>query len=227
MSKSIQIVRQSTVELPDISSYKLVVQTANPENMPGKIFVKQRIRNFAQDRTDDTFVAVCTPTQLEDFEEDAPAEGSSYFRTDSIELIARTPEYLMEVFDSLIYEVKKLVIDLSDLDVLTDAEVYTITASEPITRVFSAPVINTVARNRQEQTITVNFTAPTFAEIIDYQYSLDGGLTWRDRTPRSISSPLVIQNVDSNTTYNLIIRAYLGGGSYGASSIPLYIAPVV
>jgi hypothetical protein len=134
MLKSIQLVKQSTIELPGISSYKLVVRAANAQNMPDKIFVKQRVRNFAKDSTDDTFVAVCTPVQLEDFEEDAPGEGSSYFRSNTIELIGRTPEYLTEVFDSLLYETQKLVIDLTDLDSLSDAEVYNITAIGPITK---------------------------------------------------------------------------------------------
>jgi hypothetical protein len=133
MSKSIQIVKQSTVEIPGISSYKLVVSTANAQNMPDKIFVKQRTRNFAKDSIDDTFVAVCTPVQLEDFEEDAPGEGTSYFRTNTIELVGRTPEYLTEVFDSLLYETQKLVVDLTDLDNLSVAEVYNITANGPIT----------------------------------------------------------------------------------------------
>lgn len=135
MSKSIQISKQSIVEVPDISSYRLVVNTLNAQGMTGKIFVKQRIRNFAKDSIDDTFVAVCTPTQLEDFEEDSPGHGTSYYRTDRIDLVARTPEVLQSIFDSLLYETKKLVVDLTDLDNLAPAEVYNISALEPITLV--------------------------------------------------------------------------------------------
>ena len=133
MAKSIQISKSSTVYIPGISSIKLVVEAINAENMPSKIFVNQRIRNFAQDRIDDTFVAVCTPTQLEDFEEDCPAPGTSYYRTDRIELVGRTPEMVQSVFDSLIYEVKKLVVDLTDLDNLMPAMVYNINAIDPVT----------------------------------------------------------------------------------------------
>jgi hypothetical protein len=132
MAKSIQILKNHTVELPDISSYKLTVQAINPQEMPSKIFIKQRIRNFAKDTFDDTFVAVCTPTQLEDLQEDAPDEGTSYYRTDRIELIARTPEVIQTILDSLLYEVKKLVVDLSDLDNLAEPRVYTISANSPI-----------------------------------------------------------------------------------------------
>jgi hypothetical protein len=127
MPKNIQLIKRSSEYIPGIQSYKLVVETANPQDMPGKIFVKQRIRNFAQDHFDDIFVAVCTPVQLEDFLEDAPADGSSYYRTDKIELIARTPEMLQSTFESLLYETKKLVLDLNDLDILQAEITYTIT----------------------------------------------------------------------------------------------------
>ena len=132
MSKSIQILKNNTVELPDISSYKLTIQAINPQDMPSKIFINQRVRNFAKSTFDDTFVAVCTPTQLEDLQEDAPDEGTSYYRTDKIELIARTPEVIQTILDSLLYEVKKLVVDLSDLDNLAEPRVYTISADSPI-----------------------------------------------------------------------------------------------
>ena len=132
MRKSIQISKRSTIYIPDITSFKLVVETLNAENMSDKIFVNQRIRNFAKERFDDTFVAVCTPVQLEDFPEDSPEEGSSFYRTNRIELIGRTPEYLQTVFESLVYEVKKLTLDLDQLDSLTAAETYTISSDEEI-----------------------------------------------------------------------------------------------
>ena len=221
MLKSIQLVKQSTIELPGISSYKLVVSTANAQNMPDKVFVKQRVRNFAKDSIDDTFVAVCTPVQLEDFEEDAPGEGSSYFRSNTIELIGRTPEYLTEVFDSLMYEVKKLVIDLTDLDSLSAARVYTVAAQDPVVEATNAPTIGGVIRTYSTESMSVTFTpgAPTVGGTpLDYQYSLDGGASWFDRVPRSTTSPLTIYGLNNESTYNLKLRAYLGGGKYGSMS---------
>ena len=132
MAKSIQLSKRSTVFVPDISSLKLVVEAINAVNMPSKIFVNQRIRNFATDTFDDTFAAICTPTQLEDFPEDAPAEGSSYFRTNKVEVVCRTPEQLQSVFNSLVYETKKLVVDLTDMERLSAAQVYSITADSPV-----------------------------------------------------------------------------------------------
>jgi hypothetical protein len=128
MAKSIQIIKRSTLALPDIQSYMLTIEAVNAENMPDKIFVKQRIRNFAKGDIDETFVAVCTPAQLEDFEEDAPEDGTSFFRTNKIELVARTPELLQAVVDSLTYEVKKLVTDLTDMENLGNTEIFTITS---------------------------------------------------------------------------------------------------
>lgn len=208
MAKSIKIVKKSTVELPDISSYKLVVQAIEPVEMDGKVFIKQRIRNFAKETTDDIFVGVCTPTQLEDFEEDAPGHGTSFFRTDSIELVARTPEVIQEVFSSLVYEVKKLVVDLTDLESLQDEEIYSISALDPVVQVLPAPTIQTITATSTSLSIT--FSAP--AEIVgppveNYQYSLDGGTTWKDRLPRSVVSPLVISRLTANTTYNVQLRA--------------------
>ena len=132
MAKSIQIIKQSCIFLPDISSYKIHIQAINAQNMPNKIFVNQRMQNVAQGYTDDVFRAVCTPTQLEDFDEDSPSEGTSFFRTDKIELVARTPEMIKDVFDSILFEVKKLVVDLSALDDLSMAQVYEINAIDPV-----------------------------------------------------------------------------------------------
>lgn len=101
--------------------------------MPNKIFVKQRIRNFAKDTIDDIFCAIATPTQLEDFAEDSPNQDTGYFRADQIELVARTPEMIQDVFNSILFEVKKLVVDLEALDQLEDAQVFLINATDPIT----------------------------------------------------------------------------------------------
>jgi len=103
--------------------------------MPSKIFVNQRIRNFARGTNDYTFVAVCTPTQLEDLAEDSPEEGTSYYRVSRIDIIARTPEVLDTIFDSLLFEIKKLVVDLTDLENFQEAAVYSVSATSPVIRI--------------------------------------------------------------------------------------------
>jgi hypothetical protein len=128
MPKAIQISRQSTVWIPHLQSYKLVVEAINPENMPQEVFIKQRLKNFAQDSFDDNFVAVCTPVQLEDLPVNAPDAGSSFYRVSKIELVGRLPEALDKIFDSLLYEVEKLVADLNALDDLKEAVIYNVTS---------------------------------------------------------------------------------------------------
>lgn len=127
MAKSIQISKREAVWVPHTQSHRMIVKTANPEEMPGEVFIKQRLKNFAQDSWDDRFVAICTPVQLEDFPTGSPDARSSYYRTDEIELIARTPEELNRIFDSLLYEVEKLVIDLNAMADLAPAQIYNVT----------------------------------------------------------------------------------------------------
>lgn len=211
MTKSIQIIKRSTVKIPELSSYKLVVETANPVGMPDKIFVNQRIQNFAKGRLDDTFVAVATPAQLEDFDEDAPAEGSSFFRTNKIELIARTPELLQEVVDSLMYEVKKLAVDLDDIETLEDEEVFLIQSDQPITSIPTRPSEATITSiEGGERMLTIYYTAPVRVgenPMLTYQYSLDAGTTWLYREPMGLSSPILVENLKDATTYGVKIRA--------------------
>lgn len=223
MSKSIQISKRSTVVLPGISSYMLEVTAINAQNMSDKIFVKQRIRNFAKGEIDDTFVAVCTPTQLEDFDEDSPGEGSSYFRTNRIELVGRTAEVVQEIFDSLVYEVKKLVVDLSDLEKLEVAEVLNISAIDPITELLPAPTISMITG--AENALTVFFSPPATIEstpIAYYQYSVDGGVTWADAFPRANTSPISVTGLENGVTYNVQLRAVNGARFIGTPSTSVY-----
>jgi hypothetical protein len=211
MSKSIQIIKRSTVNLPELSSYKLVIDAVEAVDMPDKIFVKQRIKNFAKDRIDDTFVAIATPTQLEDFDEDAPADGSSFFRTNSIELVMRTPELLQEVFDSLMYEVKKLVVDLEDIEKLSDEEVFLVESDQPISVIPTKPSAVTITSiEGGERMLTIYFNPPTqigVNPLITYQYSVDAGNTWEYRQPVGLASPILVENLKDATTYGVMVRA--------------------
>ena len=130
MAKSIKLSKQSAVRIPHTGAHKIVVSAVDAVDMPSEIFVKQRFRNFARDVFEDNFVAVCSPTQLEDLPLNAPEGKTSYFRVSEVELIANTPELLERIFDSMLYEVQKLVLDLTAIDSLEVAEVYSITTSD-------------------------------------------------------------------------------------------------
>ena len=220
MAKSIKLSKSSTLELPDISSYKLIVSAVQPEGMTSKIFVKQRTRNFARGLFEDTFVAVCTPTQLEDFAEDAPGEGSSYYRTESIELVMRTPELLLEVFESLKYEVKKLVIDLDALDNLSATQLYEVSAGGPVVAIPSAPTITSITGAVNALSIAFTPAASSGVPVKTYEYSLNGGLLWQSRGADSSLSPVVISGLPGSMTYNVKIRAVDFLGNKGLATQP-------
>jgi hypothetical protein len=101
---------------PDISSYKMTVEITSAEDAPREIFVIKRTRDFVKDQFEDVFAAVATPVQLEDFPIRAPRENSSYYRTNVATLIVRTAEGMQAVFDSMVYEIKKLALDLEALN---------------------------------------------------------------------------------------------------------------
>lgn len=128
MAKSIKLSRQSAVRIPHNGAHKIVVEAVDAVNMPSEIFVKQRLRNFAKDTFEDNFAAICSPAQLEDLPVNSPEGKISYFRVNRVELVANTPELLERIFDSMLYEVQKLVIDLNAIDNLEPAEVYMVTA---------------------------------------------------------------------------------------------------
>jgi hypothetical protein len=224
MAKSIQLSKSSTTAIPDGLSYRLLVTAHNAQNMPAKIFVNQRIRNFAKNSIDDVFVAVCTPVQLEDFEEDSPEDGTSYFRTDSLNVVVRTAELVGVVFESLKYEVQKLVDDLNALESLTDAVTYEITSDGAITGscLQVSPTIISIDNSVAGQ-FAVNFAPPLRNNIMppvrNYEYTVDGGITWRARTPASLLSPILITGLESSTDYLVKIRAVDSSGSGGHSNM--------
>ncbi len=126
--------RTTTQWRPELTSYSMKVEVASTENIVPEVFVMQRLRSFVSDQSDDTFAAVATPAQLEDLPANAPTGDSSYFRVSSVELVVRTLEGLNAVFDSLVYELNKLCIDMNIIqNELKDAQQYIISSDGPTT----------------------------------------------------------------------------------------------
>jgi titin len=107
-------------------------------------------------------------------------------------------------------------------------------AATPAT-VPGAPTIvgDTVAGSDSQ--LTAAFTPPTDdggAAITGYQYSTDGGATWRDRDAGTVASPLVISTLSSDgttplengTTYYVELRAVNAQGAGQASAVATGIA---
>jgi len=111
----------------------MTLEVLSTENMPKNVFVKQRIRDLVNNNFDDVFAAVCTPAQLEDFDDDAPKQGASYFRTYTVDIVSRNSAYLEDVFQSILAELQKLADDYAALGELQPDGIYTITNEGEIT----------------------------------------------------------------------------------------------
>jgi titin len=90
----------------------------------------------------------------------------------------------------------------------------------------SAPVITGVTAGNRGATLA--FTAPTStggAEILNYAYSIDGGVTWKRPGSIVTSSPLGIGGLVNGRTYSVQIRAINRAG-LGAISNTVTVTPV-
>lgn len=77
------------------------------------------------------------------------------------------------------------------------------------------------------QQLRVAFKAPESdggAAVRNYRYSLDGGTTWRWRTPGSTASPWTISGLENGTTYQLALQAVNSVGQ-GAVSPVVEVTP--
>lgn len=126
----INLVRKSTSFDPTAGSYSIVLEVMSTENINKNVFIKQRLRDFIDNNFDDTFCAIATPAQMEDFDIASPAAGESYFRSDKIQLTSRNAAYLEQVFESILKELQKLLDDYESLNVLNTDGIYTITADQ-------------------------------------------------------------------------------------------------
>lgn len=113
---SITLTKRSSEFLREVGSYRVAITATVSVGVSPNIFVMQRIRDFTANKFEDNFAAVATPAQLEDIPEVNNMTESSFYRTNSIELVARTAEYLAEIVASIFNEVQNLVDDLKALE---------------------------------------------------------------------------------------------------------------
>lgn len=88
-----------------------------------------------------------------------------------------------------------------------------------------APTITAIIPSSQKITIEFSAGSNNGSNITNYEYSLDGGLTWISFSPAVITSPLVITGLTNNTTYQVQIRAVNGNGSGEATGTSLATMP--
>jgi len=72
--------------------------------------------------------------------------------------------------------------------------------------------------------ITFSLSSNGGKQITNYQYSIDGGKTFRDVVPEQIDCPIVIDGLVNGKTYNIAIRAINDNGP-GIHSDILSITP--
>lgn len=118
----LHLVRKSSSFDPILSGYRMILEIVSAEDITPKVFVNQRLRNFLKGTTEDVFAAVATSAQLEDLDDDAPAEGTTFFRSHKVEILSRNPDYLKDVYDDIVWELQKLCDDVRSLEVLTEQE---------------------------------------------------------------------------------------------------------
>ena len=126
---SITLLRKSTVLNPNNESYTMNLQITSSEDVTKYIMVNQRIKDFVKNNFDDVFAAVCTPVLLEDLDINSPSAGTSYYRTDTVKIIANNLGYLEEIFNAIVYDIQQLVQDVEALNDLQPDGIYTISAN--------------------------------------------------------------------------------------------------
>lgn len=94
-----------------------------------------------------------------------------------------------------------------------------------LTPAFAAlgePTISSIATGNGY--LEVAFTAGSGTPT-NYDYSLDGGLSWTTRSPKATWSPLTIFGLTNGTTYNVKLRARDDAGTIGTASLTTAATP--
>lgn len=126
---TINLTKKSPTYDIKLNAYSMTVEVSSSEGIEKEVFVKQKLVNFLNDQVEEVFVAICSPTQMEDLPKLAPTNNSSYFRASKISLVANTAEHLQAIFDTLLYELHKLTVDIEVLADQAEETHYTITPS--------------------------------------------------------------------------------------------------
>ena len=86
------------------------------------------------------------------------------------------------------------------------------------------PAITSVTPNDQSAIISFTAGSNNGEAITNYQYSVDNGSTWANRTPVSANSPLIITGLTNGKTYEIKLRAVNSIG-YGNATVMYPVIP--
>ena len=91
----------------------------------------------------------------------------------------------------------------------------------------SAPTIGSITASSRQLTVAFTAGADNGQTVTNFQYSTDGGTTWRDRTDSgTTASPLTITKLSTDGTTDLVngtayavqVRAYVSATAIGSAS---------
>lgn len=104
------------------------------------------------------------------------------------------------------------------------------TAAELLGNVASAalpgaPTVNAVTAGDAQASIDFTEGAIGGAALTNYQYSIDGGLTWQTRSPAGTTSPISISGLANGTEYEVQLRAINSEG-VGTATTSTAVTPV-
>ncbi|MGA9147562.1 MAG: BspA family leucine-rich repeat surface protein, partial [Candidatus Nanopelagicales bacterium] len=106
--------------------------------------------------------------------------------------------------------------------------------SVSFTAMPSAPTIGSITASSRQLTVAFTAGADNGQTVTNFQYSTDGGTTWRDRTDSgTTASPLTITKLSTDGTTDLVngtayavqVRAYVSATAIGSASTSVSATP--
>ena len=128
--RSVNITRTDSVsDTTGVCRMDLVITSGN--DITTKLFVKERLKTAAG-ANNDVFYTIANTVDIEDYAEDAPATDQSFFRTNSVSLVADSISELNSIFDEVLYLLQLVCKQLDDLDIAQAGVTYTVNGSGSI-----------------------------------------------------------------------------------------------
>ena len=98
---------------------------------------------------------------------------------------------------------------------ITNLDRFTLTHFSPFP---AAPIVTSFQPGNTQ--VSIAFTpGASRTTLTNYEYSIDGGVTWIARSPVNTASPIVITGLTNGTTYNIMLRAVNARGPGASASI--------
>jgi hypothetical protein len=162
---TLSLQRTAPTYVSTLSSYRMTLTITSSEIITPFVFVKQRLSNLDKTSFDDVFAAIATPSQLAELQQLAPNQFSSYFLDKTVTLIGRTVEYLDWIYNEILNELNKLVLDYDLLQTYASEETVNLVISGAgVTELPYTPQMPTITLTPigASPTITIDPTATAF-----------------------------------------------------------------